>query len=131
MMHMPVGIGIQGLDDTFILLGMPFDSPEAQQLNKDVFECIYYHSLKASSELAAKEGPYETHHGSPVSKKLVSSERCAELTIMAATHGLKEAWISDHPVLTIMYLAQYMPSIGIMYLAQYMPSIGFWILDKE
>ncbi|RZC55235.1 hypothetical protein C5167_014084 [Papaver somniferum] len=68
MRHRPIGIGIQGLADTFILLGMPFDSPEAQQLNKDVFECIYYHALKASSELAAKEGPYETYHGSPVSK---------------------------------------------------------------
>ncbi|KAI3930763.1 hypothetical protein MKX01_037209 [Papaver californicum] len=68
MRHRPIGIGIQGLADTLILLGMPFDSPEAQQLNKDVFECIYYHALKASSKLAAKEGPYETYHGSPVSK---------------------------------------------------------------
>lgn len=41
---------------------------QAQQLNKEIFETIYYHALKASSELAAKEGPYETYHGSPVSK---------------------------------------------------------------
>ncbi|KAG8660682.1 ribonucleoside-diphosphate reductase large subunit isoform X3 [Manihot esculenta] len=66
--HRPIGIGVQGLADTFILLGMPFDSPEAQQLNRDIFETIYYHALKSSSELAAKDGPYETYHGSPVSK---------------------------------------------------------------
>ncbi|THG03018.1 hypothetical protein TEA_013148 [Camellia sinensis var. sinensis] len=63
--HRPIGIGVQGLADTFILLGMAFDSPEAQQLNKDIFETIYYHALKAYSELAAKEGPYETYSGSP------------------------------------------------------------------
>ncbi|MCO5582248.1 hypothetical protein L7F22_036140 [Adiantum nelumboides] len=44
--HRPIGIGVQGLADTFILMGMPFDSEEAQKLNKDVFETIYYHSLK-------------------------------------------------------------------------------------
>ncbi|XP_019177263.1 PREDICTED: ribonucleoside-diphosphate reductase large subunit-like isoform X3 [Ipomoea nil] len=73
--HRPIGIGVQGLADTFILLGMAFDSPEvnyldatAQDLNKDIFETIYYHALKASSDLAAKEGPYETYEGSPISK---------------------------------------------------------------
>ncbi|KAH9691821.1 Ribonucleoside-diphosphate reductase [Citrus sinensis] len=64
----PIGIGIQGLADTFILLGLPFESPEAQQLNKDIFETIYYHALKASAELAVKDGPYETYFGSPMSK---------------------------------------------------------------
>ncbi|XP_031504394.1 ribonucleoside-diphosphate reductase large subunit-like isoform X1 [Nymphaea colorata] len=68
MRHRPIGIGVQGLADTFILLGMPFDSQEARQLNKDIFETIYYNALKASSELSAKEGPYETYHGSPASK---------------------------------------------------------------
>ncbi|GJV74024.1 ribonucleoside-diphosphate reductase large subunit [Tanacetum coccineum] len=66
--HRPIGIGVQGLADTFILLGMTFDSPEAQQLNKDIFETIYYHALKTSSEIAEKEGTYETYIGSPVSK---------------------------------------------------------------
>ncbi|KAG6673886.1 hypothetical protein I3842_15G013800 [Carya illinoinensis] len=66
--HRPIGIGVQGLADTFILLGMAFDSPEALQLNKDIFATIYYHALKASSELASKDGPYETYHGSPLSK---------------------------------------------------------------
>ncbi|CAK7346753.1 unnamed protein product [Dovyalis caffra] len=66
--HRPIGIGVQGLADTFILLGMPFDSLEAKKLNKDIFETIYYHALRSSSELAANDGPYETYCGSPVSK---------------------------------------------------------------
>ncbi|CAN6233038.1 unnamed protein product [Urochloa humidicola] len=72
--HRPIGIGVQGLADTYILLGMPFDSPEAQQLNKDIFETIYYHALKASADLAAKEGPYETYAGSPVSKGILQPD---------------------------------------------------------
>ncbi|CAK9179261.1 unnamed protein product [Ilex paraguariensis] len=72
--HRPIGIGVQGLADTFILLGMPFDSPEAQKLNKDIFETVYYHALKASSELAAKEGPYDTYIGSPVSKGITQPD---------------------------------------------------------
>ena len=74
MRHRPIGIGVQGLADTFILLGMPFDSPEAQQLNKDIFETIYYHALKASAEIAAKEGPYETYDGCPVSKGILQPD---------------------------------------------------------
>ncbi|KAJ6682487.1 RIBONUCLEOSIDE-DIPHOSPHATE REDUCTASE [Salix koriyanagi] len=72
--HRPIGIGVQGLADTFILLGMSFDSPEAQKLNKDIFETIYYHALKASSEIAAREGPYETYEGSPVSKGILQPD---------------------------------------------------------
>ncbi|KAK3198483.1 hypothetical protein Dsin_021898 [Dipteronia sinensis] len=72
--HRPIGIGVQGLADTFILLGMAFESPEAQQLNKDIFETIYYHALKTSAEIAAKEGPYETYQGSPVSKGILQPD---------------------------------------------------------
>ncbi|KAE8728280.1 Ribonucleoside-diphosphate reductase large subunit [Hibiscus syriacus] len=72
--HRPIGIGVQGLADTFILLGMAFDSPEAQQLNKEIFETIYYHALKASSSIAEKEGPYETFNGSPVSKGILQPD---------------------------------------------------------
>ncbi|KAF2291116.1 hypothetical protein GH714_020204 [Hevea brasiliensis] len=72
--HRPIGIGVQGLADTFILLGMPFDSPEAQQLNRDIFETIYYYALKSSSELAAKDGPYETYRGSPLSKGILQMD---------------------------------------------------------
>ncbi|KAJ6821659.1 ribonucleoside-diphosphate reductase large subunit-like [Iris pallida] len=74
MRHRPIGIGVQGLADTFILLGMPFESPQAQKLNADIFETIYYHALKASSELAVKEGPYETYKGSPVSKGILQPD---------------------------------------------------------
>ncbi|XP_052310740.1 ribonucleoside-diphosphate reductase large subunit isoform X1 [Populus trichocarpa] len=72
--HRPIGIGVQGLADAFMLLGMAFDSPEAQKLNKDIFETIYYHALKASSEIAAREGPYETYVGSPVSKGILQPD---------------------------------------------------------
>lgn len=66
--HRPIGIGIQGLADTFILLRMPFDSPEAKKLNKDIFETIYFASMETSMELAMEEGPYQTYEGSPISK---------------------------------------------------------------
>lgn len=68
MRHRPVGLGVQGLADTFILLGMPFDSSEARQLNKDIFETIYFAAMTASKDLSAVEGPYETFKGSPASK---------------------------------------------------------------
>lgn len=87
----------------------------------------YFHTLR--SELCQKgiqvtvvcPGPIETANnaGSRVpSEKRVPSERCAELTIIAATHGLKEAWISYQPVLAVMYLVQYMPTVG------------YWLMDK-
>ncbi|MEJ2003814.1 MAG: ribonucleoside-diphosphate reductase subunit alpha [Cyclobacteriaceae bacterium] len=68
MRHRPIGIGVQGLADTFIKLHMPFDSEEARGLNKDIFETIYFASMEASMEIATEEGPYETFKGSPVSK---------------------------------------------------------------
>ena len=68
MRHRPIGLGVQGLADAFILMRYPFDSPEAKQLNKDIFETIYYASMTASKDLAKKDGPYETYEGSPVSK---------------------------------------------------------------
>lgn len=68
MRHRPVGIGVQGLADVFALLRMPFESPEAQRLNEDIFETIYYAALTASNELAQREGTYETCKGSPVSQ---------------------------------------------------------------
>jgi ribonucleoside-diphosphate reductase alpha chain len=68
MRHRPIGIGIQGLADTFMVLRMPFDSEEALRLNEDIFETIYYGAMEASMELAKVQGPYETFKGSPVSK---------------------------------------------------------------
>nr|WKN37461.1 ribonucleoside-diphosphate reductase subunit alpha [Tunicatimonas sp. TK19036] len=68
MRHRPIGIGIQGLADAFIMLKMPFESDEAQGLNRDIFETIYYAAMETSMELAQVEGAYETFKGSPVSK---------------------------------------------------------------
>nr|CAB5514042.1 CPXV083 protein [Cowpox virus] len=69
--HRPIGIGVQGLADAFILLNYPFDSLEAQDLNKKIFETIYYGALEASCELAEKEGPYETYVGSYASNGIL------------------------------------------------------------
>ena len=66
--HRPIGLGVQGLADAFIMMRMPFDSPEAAGMNKDIFETIYYAAMTASLDLAKKLGPYETFKGSPVSK---------------------------------------------------------------
>ena len=66
--HRPLGLGVQGLADTFVLLRYPFDSPEAKQLNNDIFECIYYTALRKSCELSKRDGPYSTFKGSPLSE---------------------------------------------------------------
>jgi ribonucleoside-diphosphate reductase alpha chain len=68
MRHRPIGLGVQGLADAFILLRLPFESEQAKQLNKNIFETIYFASLTASKDLAKIEGPYETFKGSPLSK---------------------------------------------------------------
>jgi ribonucleoside-diphosphate reductase alpha chain len=66
--HRPIGLGVQGLADAFIMLRMPFDSAEARGLNEDIFETIYYAAMETSMELAIKEGTYETYEGCPASK---------------------------------------------------------------
>jgi len=66
--HRPIGLGVQGLADAFIMLGMPFESPEARALNREVFETIYYAAMTASKDLAKEHGAYATFDGSPVSK---------------------------------------------------------------
>ena len=66
--HRPVGLGVQGLADAFILLRMPFTSDEAKKLNQEIFETIYFAAVTASMELAVEEGPYSTFEGSPISK---------------------------------------------------------------
>ncbi|MEJ8758356.1 ribonucleoside-diphosphate reductase subunit alpha [Pontibacter sp. H259] len=68
MRHRPIGLGVQGLADTFIALRMPFESEEAKRLNEDIFETIYFASMTASKDLAKKNGAYETFPGSPLSK---------------------------------------------------------------
>jgi len=66
--HRPIGLGVQGLADAFILMRYPFESEEAKVLNKEIFETIYYAAMTASKDLAKLEGPYTTFKGSPLSK---------------------------------------------------------------
>ncbi|HMX60554.1 MAG TPA: ribonucleoside-diphosphate reductase subunit alpha [Chitinophagales bacterium] len=68
MRHRPVGLGVQGLADTFMMLRHPFDSEEARILNKNIFETIYFAALSASKDIAKVDGPYETFKGSPISE---------------------------------------------------------------
>lgn len=71
MRHRPIGIGVQGLADAFILMRYPFDSPEAKQLNKEIFETIYYAACTASKDLAKRDGAYQTFPGSPASQGIL------------------------------------------------------------
>ncbi len=66
--HRPVGLGVQGLADTFIMLRLPFTSDEAKKLNQEIFETLYFAAVTASMEEAKADGPYETYKGSPISE---------------------------------------------------------------
>ena len=97
----PIGIGVQGLADVFALMRHPFDSSEARQINRDIFETIYFASLTASCDLAKVEGPYESYHGSLVSQgylqfdmwNVTPSDRWdwSALRIEIAKHGLRNS----------------------------------------
>ncbi|PNW74518.1 hypothetical protein CHLRE_12g492950v5 [Chlamydomonas reinhardtii] len=104
MRHRPIGLGVQGLADTFILLGMAFDSPEAAELNRQIFEVVYHAALSTSCELAERDGPYETYAGSPVSQGVLQPDmwgvkptgvdgRCnwEELRNRIAQHGVRNS----------------------------------------
>ncbi len=69
--HRPIGLGVQGLADTFILLGLSFESEEAKELNRQIFETLYFAALETSMELAKDLGPYSSYEGSPVSKGIL------------------------------------------------------------
>merc|ERR1711948_253960 len=68
MQHRPIGLGVQGLADAFMMMRHPFESEPAKRLNSDIFETIYFAACEASCELAASQGAYETYAGSPASK---------------------------------------------------------------
>ena len=72
--HRPIGLGVQGLADTFMLLDLPFASEKAQEVNREIFETIYHAAVEASMELAEKEGPYSTFNGSPASEGVLSPD---------------------------------------------------------
>ncbi|KAL1139882.1 hypothetical protein AAG570_006859 [Ranatra chinensis] len=101
MRHRPIGIGVQGLADLFILMKLPYESAKSQELNKQVFETIYYGALEASCELAEKYGPYESYEGSPVSKGILQYDMWgvtpsnlwdwASLKTKIAKHGVRNS----------------------------------------
>jgi ribonucleoside-diphosphate reductase alpha chain len=68
LLHRPIGLGVQGLSDVFFMIGIAYDSDEAKSLNKEIFETIYYASIKASCDLAKSQGTYVTYEGSPISQ---------------------------------------------------------------
>uniref|UniRef100_A0A4W6FVW0 Ribonucleoside-diphosphate reductase n=1 Tax=Lates calcarifer TaxID=8187 RepID=A0A4W6FVW0_LATCA len=103
--HRPIGIGVQGLADAFILMRYPFESPEAQLLNIQIFETIYYAALEASCELAEKLGAYETYTGSPVSKGILQYDMWGKTpTDLWDWNTLKEK-IAKHGVRNSLLLA--------------------------
>lgn len=67
LLHRPIGLGVQGLADVFFLMGIPYDSQEAKNINKQIFETIYFASMRASCDLAKEYGHYATYYGSPIS----------------------------------------------------------------
>ena len=69
--HRPIGIGVQGLANVFYEMGISFDSDKAKEINKSIFECIYYGALESSMELSKRDGPYETFNGSPASQGIL------------------------------------------------------------
>lgn len=89
MRNRPIGLGVQGLADAFILMRYPFDSPEAKVLNRQIFENIYYAACKASCELSREHGPYQTYEGSPASKGKLQYDLW---NIDQSTLMLKDEW---------------------------------------
>ena len=79
MKHRPIGIGVQGLADAFILMRFPFESNEARRLNREIFETIYFSALEASCELAKKDGVYESYRGSPANKGILQPDMWDEV----------------------------------------------------
>lgn len=78
MRHRPVGIGVQGLADVYMMMGVSFDSPEATEINENIFETLYHGALERSMELAIEEGSYETFAGSPASKGILQFDMWGE-----------------------------------------------------
>ena len=78
MKHRPVGLGVQGLADTFALMKIPFESEEAKKLNREIFEHMYYYALEESNRLAIERGSYSTFEGSPASEGILQMDMYPE-----------------------------------------------------
>lgn len=94
MSERPIGIGIQGLADVFFKLGLPYDSEEAIQLDREIMETIYHGALTASLELSKKDGPYATFKGSPISKGHFQFDLWKEHNGIEITHSGRWNWDS-------------------------------------
>ena len=105
MRHRPVGIGIQGLADAYILMRYPFESEEAALLNKQIFETIYYGALEASCELAERDGPYSTYQGSPVSKGVLQYDMWGVTPTSLHDWSALKARIAKHGVRNSLLMA--------------------------
>lgn len=89
--HRPIGIGVQGLADVFILLRIPFDSEDAAKLNREIFETLYFGAMNATKDIAKELGPHESYDGSPVSKGVFQYDMWGEMpTARWDWSGLKE-----------------------------------------
>merc|ERR1719361_1266690 len=105
MRHRPIGIGIQGLADAYIMMRFPFESEEAALLNKQIFETIYFGALEASCEMAEKEGPYQSYPGSPVSKGILQYDMWKVTPTSLHDWAALKAKISQHGVRNSLLLA--------------------------
>ena len=103
--HRPIGLGVQGLADAFVLLRLPFDSEEARVLNKEIFETIYFAALSCSADLAAVEGHYESYPGSPVSKGVLQHDMWGVTPSPRWDWAALRAKISEHGVRNSLLLA--------------------------
>lgn len=110
--HRPIGLGVQGLADTYFKLNIPFDSEEARKANRKIFETIYYHSLSESNEIAKERGAYSTFQGSPFSEGLLQwhlwglkeSDMDSELNYdwYSLIESIKEHGVSNSLITTVM-----------------------------
>ncbi|MFT7345066.1 MAG: ribonucleoside-diphosphate reductase alpha subunit [Lentimonas sp.] len=103
--HRPIGIGVQGLADAFILMRFPFESDEARTLNKEIFETLYYASMTASKDLAKVDGPYETYAGSPVSKGVFQFDMWGVTPSSRWEWDVLKAEVKEHGVRNSLLLA--------------------------
>lgn len=95
--HRPIGIGIQGLADLFAILQLPFTSPEAKKLNKEIMETIYFAALTASCDLAKKHGAYASYEGSPISQGIFQQDMWTDRILGLGTDG-KWKIVEEKPI---------------------------------